>query len=50
MSFIGEFIPLILRYIKEKGLLLLVISVVRGEIVFVWLSGFGFVRLLSCFF
>jgi hypothetical protein len=38
--------------IKEKWLLLPVIFVVRGGIMFVWLSSLGFVerRLLSCFF
>jgi hypothetical protein len=41
-----------LRGIKEMGLLLPVIFVVRGGIMFVWLSSFGFVErlLLSCFF
>ena len=37
--------------VKEKKLLLPVIFVVRGRILFVWLSTFGLVeRLLSCFF
>jgi hypothetical protein len=50
MSFLGELSPLMLRDIKEM-LLLPVIFVVRGGIMFVWLSSFGFVeRLLSCFF
>jgi hypothetical protein len=40
-----------LRDIKEKSLLLPVIFVVRGGIIFGWLSSFGFVEeLLSCFF
>ena len=48
---LGELSPLMLRDIKEKLLLLPVIFVVRGRIIFVWLSSFGFVeRLLSCFF
>ena len=50
MSFLGELSPLMLRDIKEM-LLLPVIFVVRGGIMFVWLSSFGFVeRLLLCFF
>ena len=49
--FIRELSSLMLRDIKEKWLLLPVIFVVRGRIMFVWLSSFGFVeRLLSCFF
>ena len=50
--FAGELSPLMLRDIKEKWLLLPVIFVVRGGIMFVWLSSFGFVErsLLSCFF
>jgi hypothetical protein len=50
--FIGELNPLMLRDIKEKQWLLTVIFVIRGEIMFVWLSSFGFVgrRLLSCFY
>ena len=40
-----------LRDVKERLLLHPVIFVVRGGIMFVWLSSFGFVeRLLSCFF
>jgi len=41
-----------LRDIKEKQLLLLVIFIVRGGIIFVWLSSFRFVvrRLISCCF
>ena len=50
--FIGELSPFILRDIKEKSLLLPVIFVVRGGIIFVWLSSFRFVerRLYSFFF
>ena len=49
--FLGEFSPLMLRDIKEKGFLLPVIFVFRDGIMFVWLSSFGLVeRLLSCFF
>ena len=48
---IVELSPVILRHIKKKTLLLPVIFVVRGRIICVWLSSFGFVeRLLSCFF
>ena len=46
-----ELIPLLLRDIKEKKLLLPVISVVRVGILFLWLFSFRFVEgLLSCFF
>ena len=50
--FLGELSPLMLKDIKEKCLLLPVIFVVRGGIMFVWLSFFfGVVeRSLSCFF
>jgi hypothetical protein len=49
-NFIGELSPLILRDIKEKSVLLPVIFVVRGRILFMWLSSFRFAeRLLSCF-
>ena len=49
--FVEELSPLMLRDIKEKYPLPPVIFVVRGGIMFVWLSSFGFVeRLLSCFF
>jgi hypothetical protein len=42
---------LMLRNIKEKWLLLPDIFVIKGGIMLVWLSSFGFVeRLLSCFF
>jgi hypothetical protein len=49
--FIGELSPLMLRDIKEKSLFLPVIFVVKGGIMFVWFSSFGFVerRSLSCF-
>jgi hypothetical protein len=50
MYFIVELIPLILRDIKEKLLLLPIIFVVRVGILFMWLSSFRCVeRLLSCF-
>ena len=49
--FIRGLNPLIVTDIKEKILLLPVIFVVKGGIMFVCLSSFGFVeRLLSCFF
>ena len=49
--FFGELSPVMLRNIKEKSLLLPVIFVVKGGIMFVCLSSFGFVeRLLSCLF
>jgi hypothetical protein len=49
--FIGELIPLILRDIKEKQLLLPIIFVVKVGILFLWLSSFRFVEgLPSCFF
>jgi hypothetical protein len=49
--FLGELSPLMLRDTKEKWLLLPVIFLVRGGIMFVWLSSFGFVEgLVSCFF
>ena len=49
--FFWELSPLRLRDTKEKGLLLRVVFVIRGGIMFVWLSAFGFVeRLFSCFF
>ena len=41
MSFLGELSPLMLRDIKEM-LLLPVIFVVRGGIMFVWLSSLDF--------
>ena len=52
MSFIGKLSPLILRDIREKWLLLPVISVVRDVIVFMLLSSFWFVkrRFYSCLF
>ena len=51
MSFFGELRPLMLRDIREVGLLIPVIFVVRSGIVFVCLSSFVFVeRLLSCVF
>jgi hypothetical protein len=52
MSFIGEFCPLIVRDIKEKRLLLPVISVARDGIMILWLSSSWFVkrRLFSCLF
>ena len=46
--FIGELSPLMLKDIKEKRLLLPVIFVIRGRIMFVWLSSFE--RLLSYFY
>ena len=50
--FIGELIPLRLGDMKDQCLLIPVIFVVRGRIMFVWLSSYGFVerRLISCFF
>jgi hypothetical protein len=50
--FIGELSPLILRDIKEKSLLLPVIFVVRGRVMFMWLSSFLFIKriLFSCYF
>ena len=48
--FIGEWSPLMLRDIKKKWLLLPVIFVVRGRIMFVWLSPFGFVERLPYWF
>ena len=49
--FVGELIPLMLRDIKGKSLLLPVIFVVRVGILFLQLSSFRFVEeLLSCFF
>jgi hypothetical protein len=49
--FVLELIPLILRDIKEKQLLLPVIFVFRVGVLFLWLSSFKFVEgLLSCFF
>jgi hypothetical protein len=48
--FIGELIPLILKDIKEKSLLLPVIFVVRYGIMFMWLSSFWFVKRSLSFF
>ena len=49
--FLMELSPLLLREIKDKSLLLPVIFVVKGGIMFVWLSSFVFVETLSlCFF
>jgi hypothetical protein len=47
--FYWELSPLMLRHIKDQCLLLHVIFVVRGGIMFVWFSSFGFVvrRLIS---
>ena len=45
MAFLGgELSPLILRYIKEKRMLLSGIIVVKGVEIFIWLSSYGFVN------
>ena len=49
--FYVELSPLILRDIKKKRLLIPVIFVVRGGILFMWISSLMFVgKLFSCFF
>jgi len=49
--FVGDLSPLMSRDSNELSLLFPVILVVRGEIIFVWLTSFGLVarRLHSCF-